>query len=404
MFNKVIIITVDALRADRVKAYGGTGLTKNIDQLAERGVVFRNAISPGNCTLPGHGTIFTGLYPKNHGLRLNGWKFKGQVPSVAEIFQNKGYKTCGNSSIEYITGYLGFARGYDKFFECNPFTKNYALISRFRIKIGRYTFRAINFFKNHKILQGEAYKNQEKVTSELLPWIEENKNEKFFIWAHYHGGHVDKKEDQEKLGKKSDEEIGKLIAKLEKLNILDETLIIIVADHGEGLSEHGKTGHGWVLYDEELKVPMIFYAKGKFGPKVIENQVSTADILPTIIDYQGFDRITSDGNSLKRLIEGNETNFKENVFCENYPDHHKAFCLRTADGWKLIKNENGSRELYNIKNDPKEKVNLVEIEKREASKLSKMLDEWIATGKKLEEQMQKREAHVEESLKKLGYL
>ncbi len=404
MFDNIVIITIDALRADRVKKYGGNGaVTPTIDSIAEKSTVFLNAVTPGNCTLPGHGTIFTGKYPKNNGMQLNGWRFNKKIRSIAKTFQENGYKTCGNSSIEYLSSYLGFNYGYDTFFNNDPAVKYYALLSRFRLKIGKYTFRLVNFMRRNKMISIYPYKDPKKVTQEILPWIEKNKNNKFFMWLYFHGGHVDAKEEQEEINRKADTEIKNILDKFEKEGLIDKTLFIIAADHGESMNEHGKSGHGWTLYDEELKVPLIFFGPG-IPAQDIKKQVSLADLMPTALDYFNI-KVNDqfDGKSLKNLIEGSDSSFKENVFCENYPDHHKSFCLRTHYGYKLIKNENGSFELYNLISDSKEMNNLIELEKETAKKLIDDLENWLS-GKPFFEENQKRDEHIEESLKRLGYL
>jgi arylsulfatase A-like enzyme len=403
MYSNLVIITVDALRADRVKPYGGKGITPVIDSLSDGATVFLNAVTPGNCTLPGHGAIFTGKYPKNNGMQLNGWRFNKRIRGIAKTFQENGFETCGNSSIEYMSSYLGFNRGYNTFFNNDPSVKYYALFSRFRLKVGRYTFRLINFLKKKGLFSIKPYKDPKKVTSEILPWLEKNKNKKFFLWTYFHGGHVDDKKEQEEINRNADTEIGKIIAKIKSLGLMDKTLFVIAADHGEGLNEHGKTGHGWSLYDEELKVPLLFIGKG-IPKKQIKKQVSLVNIFPTVLDYFGIKvKEDFDGKSLKKLIDGKDPLFKEDVFCENYPDHHKSFCLRTAYGYKLILNENGTKEMYNLNADPKEKKDLIKVEKDTAKKLLIQLNAWIKTGTRFEAS-QKRDADIKESLKNLGYI
>jgi len=187
-----------------------------------------------------------------------------------------------------------------------------------------------------------------------------------------------------------DMEIERYVKKLEELGILDDTLIIITPDHGEEILERGSLGHAscsiaGTLYDENIRIPLIMrYPKTLPQGRVIETQVSQVDIMPTIFDILGYPMPElTEGHSLLPLIEGKDIDFKEETHCETLVcgmqtldwDKRTKWALRTPQ-WKLIYSQDTKDnyyELYNLKNDPEEKVNLIDKEPRIANELKKKL-------------------------------
>jgi len=197
-----------------------------------------------------------------------------------------------------------------------------------------------------------------------------------------------------------DDMVGRWIARLEELDELDDTLIVIISDHGEELLERGHVGHTscnlkGTLYDECLKVPLIMRYPHKLpAGKVISQQVSQIDMMPTIFDIVGLDlSVPHDGASTLPLIFGETDEFRPEVYAETMPagwqaiagDERRIFCVRTLEH-KLILNTDpvaGTRtyELYNLTNDPGERVNLYDSEPALAAELKAKLETHIAARK-----------------------
>jgi arylsulfatase len=174
-----------------------------------------------------------------------------------------------------------------------------------------------------------------------------------------------------------DDMVGRWIAKLEKLGILDDTLIIITADHGEELMERGHVGHcscnlKGTLYEESIRVPLIMRLPGKLpAGKVIDKAISQIDIMPTLFEMLGLAVPDSmEGSSLLPLIHDEAVEFREVHFAQSTPagwqaladDDREIYCVRTAR-WKLVLHTDGRRstwryELYDLASDPGERCDV----------------------------------------------
>jgi len=190
-----------------------------------------------------------------------------------------------------------------------------------------------------------------------------------------------------------DDMVGRWLAKLESLGILDDTLVIVTADHGEELMERGHVGHSscnlnGTLYDECIHVPLIMrYPKRLPAGVVVRQQVSQVDVMPTIFDLLGFDMPKPcDGSSLLPLIEGRSRTFRAEAFAETPPagwqalpgDERRIRCVRTAE-WKLIIHHDGATgtersELYFLTEDPGERHSLINQEPTVAERLRASLE------------------------------
>ncbi len=204
-----------------------------------------------------------------------------------------------------------------------------------------------------------------------------------------------------------DDLVGRWIAKLEELELLDDTLVVILADHGEELLERGYVGHcscnlKGTLYDEAIKVPLLLRCP-KILPagRVIESQISQIDIMPTIFDLLGIEGLKfMEGRSTRSLIEaGMETEsskpFREESFAETPPagwqalqdDDREIWCIRTAS-WKLILNTTRSGaylrfELYNLKQDPAEQQDLYRVDHPQVDRLRPKLERFIQKARRV---------------------
>ena len=227
-FN-VLLITMDTTRADHLRAYGHTGVeTPNLDSLAQRGVLFSQAITPSPSTLPAHSSIHTGLYPFHHGARANGtFRLTDDVQTLAETFQAAGYQTGAAISAFVLDGRFGLPQGFDDYND--DLSKG--------VKHSPHMFR----------------ERPAEFTNEVVfRWLDEHAPAgKFFYWAHFfdpHAAYLPPEPYRSKYAHDrysgeiayTDAQIGKLLEKLESLGVRDRTLVVLTADHGEGLGEHGE--------------------------------------------------------------------------------------------------------------------------------------------------------------------
>ncbi|MGA1825432.1 MAG: tetratricopeptide repeat protein [bacterium] len=391
------MITIDTLRADHLGCYGYTKIkTPTIDKVAQEGVLFENAFTSVPITLPSHISIFTGYYPHYHGIRNNGtYALSDSAKTLAEIFKKKGYTTAGFVSSFVLDRRFGLDQGFDTYND--------------NLTVGV-----------DATLTGKE-RRAKTVTESALRWFDRVNPQKFFLWIHYYDPHdayhppapysdtyADNLYDGEIAY--TDHWVGILLAALKKRGIYDNTLIIIVADHGEGLGEHGESTHGIFLYDYALHVPFICsYAKLFPKAKRIESLVRLIDIAPTLVDMlEGKQVYEMQGQSLLQLIAGKEKKKELSLYCESlYPkfthNWSPLFGFR-ENNWKYI--EAPSPELYNIKDDPKENHNLFSLKPGIASRLEKQLKALMNGALSESDKSKKHQLSNEEKekLKSLGYI
>jgi len=441
----IIFIVVDSLRSDHLGVNGYSRNTSpNIDKLAKEGVFLKNAICAIPRTTPSVASILTGLYPHSHGVRfLFTQKLNPNVATLQEILQSHSYKTIGNDIEMNDTG---IEKGFDEF-----------NLLRWRIinKIKRTIKKTIDW--------GYEVNPAETLTNFAVKYVEKLKNEKFFLYLHYIGSHwpynppkpydemfdtdykgnhtfngvngkisrgdlifnnnLSKEENEHAVAHYDgsirfiDFQIGRLLNHLDSLNLTNNTLIVLTADHGECFGEHNLYfQHGEYLYDEGLKVPLIINHP-KLPKKKIEGQVQLTDIMPTILEILDVPLIENiDGVSLMPMIEEDkavrEYTFAEggeNLFKQNKRSYFggikgKWRMIRT-DEWKLIyipHPEKDIYEFYNLKEDPEETRNLINKEAETANNLKRELFKWMEKSKEDEGIDLTEKSKI--LLRKLGYM
>jgi arylsulfatase A-like enzyme len=420
----LILITIDTLRADRLGCYGYSRNTSPaIDGLARKSILFRNAITPRAKTTPAIASILTGLYPHTHGLRSNWVPLEEEFITLAEILREKGFRTgavVGNYMLK--RKYSGLDQGFDTFDD-------------------RMTTREL-----HRNLRE---KTAEEVNQSVFGWLEENRNNQFFLWVHYqdpHGPYTPPAEYRGQFGRDRedpvaaeeipryqrlpdipvsdgkidanayraaydedirycDDFIGRLVEKLEELELAD-TLIILTADHGESLGEHGYYfEHGKYVYDQSVRVPFLVYSPGKFDPRIIEEQVNIMNITPTVLEILDCPIPPEiEGRSLLSLIRGETTEGDEYIFIESM-NRYKAVRDRQ---WKYIKNiSTGKEELYELEKDPGEEYNRADEYPAVTAALSRKVEAWLNPNDRIPlKELNEMRINKEErkALFSLGYL
>lgn len=360
----VLLITMDTTRADHLGCYGHQGVqTPVLDSLAKRGVLFANAFTPSPSTLPGHSSILTGLYPYHHGARANGtFHANSECTTLAEILRQAGYSTAAVISAYVLDARFGLDQGFD--FYNDDLTVG--------VKYAQTSFR-----ERPAPLTNEA----------ALRWLDGTKKRPFFLWVHYfdpHAPYLPPEPFRSQYAESPydgeiaflDSQIGQLIAGLEQRGVADNTLIVVAADHGEGLGEHGEHTHSLLIYDSTLHTPLIVIPPKASLGKVVERQVSNVDITPTIVDLLGIETdVSFDGTS---LVLGPEAH-PENIYAETIATlvlhgWSPLFAVRQQDS-KYI--HAPTAELYDLGNDPKELTNLFGKRPEQVATLSQELDQHV---------------------------
>lgn len=345
----ILLITLDTTRADRLGCYGyKLARTPNLDKLARNGIIFDNAYCPVPLTLPSHISIFTGLEPIAHGVRNNGYYLSSNVRTVTEVLKENGYKTAAFVSAFSVDSRFGLDRGFDLYDDM---------------------YQAGLPFKSQN-----SERRAEKTYANFNRWLENQGNDKFFCWVHYYDPHLpysppppfsEEFSDRPYDGEIAymDVYVGKVLDALTRKGLLENTIIIVAGDHGEGLGEKVEQGHGIFLYEETVKVPLLLYNR-KIWPKSkrVKSRVGLVDIVPTIIELSGLkkEKINTNGENLLEVIRRDNMEGRDILLESFYPREFFSWSELVgliSGTYKFI--QAPRPELYDLSVDPEEKNNLI---------------------------------------------
>jgi len=399
----VLLIVVDTLRSDRCSCYGyERPTTPFLDNLASQGVRFDSTYCPMPTTGPAHSTLFTSQYPIVHGVTKNGFTLPGNVTTLAESFQNRGYETAAFVSSFAVNHKFGYSQGFgiydDDFRGANS------------------SFRAKGIHQPGD--QGYFDRRANETTDKALAWLRGRESDRpFFLWLHYFDPHypydppalfreevaaqgppykghpkkrsIDQSYDGEVLF--TDREIERFIRTMDRLHPAEETLVVLTSDHGEGLLEHAWLEHGFYLFEEAMRIPLIMRYPGRIpAGKVVGGNVELMDVAPTILELTGAeDPIPrSQGRSLTSLIDGKgmarrereiflQRRFYESDTVSGKPVKGEKYAVISGK-WKYIEaRDEGTQELFDMEQDPREKKNLAADFPEKVGELSAVLQKIV---------------------------
>lgn len=330
----IVFISVDTLRSDRVGAYGyAKARTPAIDQLAADGALFENAYCDVPWTTASMTSVMTGLFSTEHGLQAPWLKLPESQQTMAEMLREHGFKTGAVIGIFSLDSAYGLDQGFD--FYDDDFSlpaivhPDQPADQKIELEVTE-DLSAYMKLAEAKVYN-DAYKRDADVTDSSLEWIEENKGEPFFLWAHYFGPHerlmfgkelADNRvrivADYDRELADADIEIGRLLAGLDELGLRENTLVVLSSDHGQTLGERGAIGHGRDLLEPEVRIPLIVrYPESVDAGIRIPAIVRSVDILPTFLDYAGIavpKRLA--GLSVRDLLDGNDEMTERRAFMD----------------------------------------------------------------------------------------
>jgi arylsulfatase A-like enzyme/Tfp pilus assembly protein PilF len=363
--RNVVLVTIDTIRSDYV-GYSGAGKveTPNLDRLAKEGVAFTQTRSPVPLTLPAHASILTGAYPPAHGVRVNGRdRLPEEQETLAEILEARGYATAAFVSAFVLDRRFGLAQGFDVYDD----------------QLGT----------DVRLLENlAAERDGGAVASAFSAWMSRKATDQpFFAWLHFYDPHAPYRPPEPYRSRYpkdpyaaevayTDAMLGRVLAELESRGLLEQSLLAVVGDHGEGLGDHGEQTHSVLIYHSTLHVPFLLHAPGLIeGGKRVDATTRTIDVAPTLLDYLGLDPALGQGETLRPLIE-------EGV-ARDAPVYSESFYGSVHLGWSELRGleRGGFRflsaprpELYDLRKDPGERVDLLEAEKAVAREMRRELD------------------------------
>ena len=422
--DHIIIITIDAVRPDHLGCYGySRGISPNIDRLAQRGVVVRNAYANAPWTKPSVASLFSSLRPNIHRTVDRDHSLPDQIRTMAERLKESGYFTCFFNGGNPLIHEFRFDQGFD-FYDYRESLDSAEVVRRLQSFLpqaqGKNIFAYIHLMDTHlpyhlhegnRELAAAAPRNfvpgdfERRDVREATAKGELTAEEKAYLIALY--------DEQIRY---SDKSVGELVSIFQTAGLLDRSLLILTSDHGEELWDHENYEHGHSLYEEVLRVPLIMVSEDLPAAR-LESRVRLIDILPSIMDLvePGFKKGEMAGESVWRYLKKDDG--KRPVFAAGTIHGDEKFCL-IKDDWKVILNTadmvtnrpligfrvEDAVELYDLKTDPQEKHNLREAKSKEVVGLLKELASLINTESPIQARKQILDEKTVERLKSLGYL
>ena len=396
----VLLITVDTLRADAIGAYGNRrGTTPAIDRLAAAGVRFADAHAHAVTTLPSHASLLSGRYPTNHGVRDNsGFRLPATIETLATLLNAHGYRTAAFISAFPLDSRFGLDRGFDvyddSFVDAQP---------------------------------RPAFLEQERRGTETVAlaerWIDSGaREEPYFCWVHVYEPHfpydpppawASRFPDDPYLAEvaAADAAIAPLLEKTIVAKERRPTLVVLTADHGESLGEHGEASHGIFAYEATLRVPLIVAQPERFPPHVSTTAVRHVDLLPTIPDVLALQppAALAGRTLLPALARTSAAAAKAEAFSDS--SYFEALSGSLNRGWAPLRGVVQQRrkfidlpipELYDLEADPGEQRNLAASQPRQLEEMRALLD-----GLRKAERPADRRAEapdIRDRLRSLGYV
>ena len=396
----VLLISMDTTRADHLSAYGyARDTSPSLRALAQEGMLFETAYAPSATTAPSHASLFTALPPIAHGVVKNGRPLEDEFETLAEGLAAAGYETAAVVSSHVLSESFGFAQGF----------------GHFDADFSQADVLAASRLWEGGVVEGKFYGRADDTTRRALEWLDERAHpeQPFFLFVHYFDPHdpyilpegydppfVPGPREALKVDRTiffydallayTDQEIGRLLAALERRSLDAETLVVVTGDHGEGLMSHGHMHHGVHIYEEGVRIPLIVRWPGRIAPgAVVPGPVRLTDLAPTLYDLLGLPWSESlQGVSISGALLGShalDTERPVHLYRRHYAGDDavegvaaqgEKFGLRRGR-WKLIEGpEEGTLELFDLEADPGEKANLAAREPERAQGMRGEIEAW----------------------------
>lgn len=401
--HNVLLVTLDTTRADYLSCYDASKgeLTPNIDALAADAVRFEFAISQSAGTPMSHASILSGLNPYQHGVRVisaaGGYRLSPRVPTLTTVLGQQGWTTAAFLSAFTVSEYYGFEHGFDTF--DNGLTQDAGTI-----------IEDVDG-EHQRWNQRTHQRRSDRTVDRALAWLEASDAQPFFMWLHLWDPHdrmvLPPKEIMARFAKRGvpeddykrdiyrsecfymDAQLGRLLQALKQSGRYDDTIVVIVADHGQGLGQHDWWSHR-LLYQEDVHVPLIVRVPGGARGTTVAPLVRTVDIFPTVLEAIGLEApAVIPGKSLLGLMAGrsepprlayadqiNKYDLVSASISQRRPKDDLLYCAMDRT-WKLIYRYSypAESELYNLAEDPHELNNVFGRHPEQVARLKAFLDE-----------------------------
>ena len=371
--RSVLLITLDTTVPEALSCYGAPeGSTPHLDALAAEGTLFENARTVAPLTLPAHCSMMTGLYPVRHSVRVNGSTvLPAEASTLAERARDAGLRTAAFVGSDVLDPAFGLDQGFELYDDPPaPPAKN---------------------------IQHVDTRRGDEVADRTIAWLEGlAPGERFFAWAHFFDPHDPYEPPAaylERCGSAyrgevafADAQVGRILEALERSGRADDTVVVVVGDHGEGLGRHGESHHAAFAFDSTLRVPLIVRDPGGARGTRTDAIVSVADLHPTLV---GALDLGSPGDVDGRDLFAGSFDPERGVYFESYFGL-VSFGWSQISGWvdadgKYI--HSSAPEFYRPAADPGEEHNLIHERWSEAeryrTRIQRVADRDRLTSRKL---------------------
>jgi arylsulfatase A-like enzyme len=389
----VILISIDTLRADHLSAYGYTKIrTPNIDSLGDKGTIYLRIDAQVPLTLPSHTSLLTSTYPFANRVQANAENLPPGAVTLASVLRASGYRTGAFIGSIILDKRYGLDQGFDDY--DSPFqTSGTQPPNPYSARVRR---------------------DAALVTRAARQWIGEHRGEPVFAFLHFYDVHTPYTLPQVASLTPTvagydaelayvDQTIGRFRDALARDGLWDKALVILLADHGESLGDHGETNHGYFIYESTMHVPLIIHwpAGAAKYPERIGEQGGLIDVAPTILDFLHIAIPPSFAGASLLPGRGERTVYGESVYAQ---ETFGWAALRSLEAGTYKYIDAPKAELYDLAKDPGERMNLLPAHPAEARSLKAKLGELMAryTAKPLSSAPE-IPAHTRALLGSLGY-
>jgi arylsulfatase A-like enzyme len=447
----VIVIVIDATRADHLPMYGYSRQTApNLTAFARGGTTFTRAYTQGTSTRPSIATLFSSMYPAVHQVNYERDFLSDSFTLLPEALRDAGYATFAVSSNANVSPTFGYAQGFGEF-------RVWKTESALRLTLlGRIAEDILGPTLLARLLgeRADIVPTADVITDITRDWVTRHSQRPFFLYVHYIDPHYpyralapwDKAFDHQKdpprraggvdpIGMApaerrawtartldqydgeilfADHHVGRLLTELQARGALDNTLVIGTADHGEEFYDHGDVGHGRTAYEEVLRVPLLMRWPGHVpAGATYDGLIGHIDMMPTILGLVGIDIPTRlQGMNLAPQIAKGAAVPERRLFSQVVNDASRLEAAH-GDRYKLIRHvrgpQQGTEEVYDRAHDPSERANLVTQSPAAATALRQELDAFTkavaAIASRIRpEQAKALDKDTERALRSLGYI
>lgn len=418
----VILITIEATRADHMNfmGYDRRITTPNLDLLAAQGTIFTEAYSASPWTRPSMASIFSSLYPVQHGVRRLRVGFSPEVTTLAGVLNTNGYRTVTLPGNRYAwSPTFGFQESIRRFQERWSGTHRHLFIAT----LSRLIFDSI--FRLSISWDFQNYNDAEMINTKVMDWLDSVRDEPFLLHIHYvdpHSPYFDHPNNwlqwdprtewnKERLEARYDGEIlfmdqavNDLVNELENRALLDDALLIVTADHGEEFLDHGGWGHRHQLHKELLHVPLIIrWPGGGHAGTRVSTPASAIDLAPTILAALDLEiPLEFEGQPLQPFLEKPQQ--PRSILAQR--EGKGQIDTWIERDWKLIRYESGELTLYDRRVDASEQNNVAGEHPEQARKMQERLDSFLSglNTKRPQGERETVDQHELEQIRTLGYV